>query len=158
MYKEQPWSIEDKTNIKEKTEKKKPGRKAQDLSGKVFGRLTVIKRAEDHVCPNGSKKVAFLCKCSCGNQVIVRGDLLREGRVISCGCAKKDHANRMRALKSKKDAKSKTKKISNTVVTIENIEERIQKEVQRRLRAEKLKKKSFKINLFGWKIVFRKNK
>ena len=160
MYKEQPWSVEEKkvNTRKKKGEKKKPGRKVQDLSGQVFGRLTVIKRAEDHVCPSGARKVAFLCQCSCGNTAIVRGDLLREGRVISCGCAKKEHANRMRSVQSQKRTKQKVNNTSAVNVTTDNIEERIQKEVQRILRAEKLKKKSFKFNLFGWKIVFRKNK
>ena len=160
MYKEQPWSIKEGKNEKTKNKRKKPGRKAQDLSGMVFGRLTVIRRTKDHVCPNGDKKTAFLCQCSCGNQTVARGDLLRAGRVISCGCAKKDRAKHLNSFKAQKTKKQVTKKVSDTknTTTVISIEERIQKEVQRRLRVEKLKKKSFKLNLFGWKIVFRKNK
>ena len=159
MRKEIPWTLEEEeTNTKTETEKKKPGRKVHDLSGRVFGRLTVIKRAEDQVYSNGTKRVTFLCQCSCGNKTIVRGDFLREGRVLSCGCAKKDHASKMGAAQAKKKKLQKSKKVPNLPVTTETIEERIQKEVQRRLRVEKLKKSSFKVNLFGWKIIFRKSK
>lgn len=56
-----------------------------DLSGKVFERLTVIKRA-----PNKGECVMWLCKCSCGNFVTVRGNNLVHGITKSCGCFKKD--------------------------------------------------------------------
>lgn len=52
-----------------------------DLSGKKFGRLTVIKA-------EGKKGVhpCFLCLCDCGNYFVARGDKLRDGRALSCGC------------------------------------------------------------------------
>lgn len=52
-----------------------------DLSGKVFGRLTVIERAE-----NKGKKTCWRCKCACGNILIVQANHLQEGTVRSCGC------------------------------------------------------------------------
>lgn len=55
-----------------------------DLTGQVFGRLTVIKR-------KGSNKhngAMWLCQCSCGNQKIIPGDSLRKGASQSCGCLK----------------------------------------------------------------------
>ena len=38
-----------------------------DLTGKKFGRLTVIKRDEDRIQPSGQHKARWLCKCDCGN-------------------------------------------------------------------------------------------
>lgn len=52
-----------------------------DLTGKQFGNLKVIKRAGII-----GKHPSWLCKCSCGSTVIVRGDHLRNGETTSCGC------------------------------------------------------------------------
>lgn len=50
------------------------------ILGKKFGKLTPLKRV------SGSKKAKYLCKCDCGNEVVVDGNgLLYKGRV-SCGC------------------------------------------------------------------------
>ena len=57
-----------------------------DLTGQVYGRLTVIKRADDYISPSGSRKVQWLCKCKCGKEVIVTGNNLRKGNSKSCGC------------------------------------------------------------------------
>ncbi len=54
-----------------------------DLTNQLFGRLTVLgdvgKRAK-----NG--KVLWHCLCKCGTVTFVRGDHLKNGSVISCGC------------------------------------------------------------------------
>ena len=52
-----------------------------DLTGKKFGRLTVIERAE-----NLNGRVAWRCKCDCGNEKITTTQLLRRGTISSCGC------------------------------------------------------------------------
>jgi hypothetical protein len=58
------------------------GRILDDLTGRTFGRLTVIKRAE-----NGKYgKVRWLCICECGNETIVAAGDLRNGIVVSCKC------------------------------------------------------------------------
>ena len=57
-----------------------------DLIGQKFGRLTVVKRAEDHIQPSGQHKTQWLCKCDCGNECITQGVLLRRNEVRSCGC------------------------------------------------------------------------
>lgn len=57
-----------------------------DLTGKRFGRLTVIKRADDYMQPNGRKRIMWLCKCDCGNTITVYGDNLRTKHTQSCGC------------------------------------------------------------------------
>ena len=41
--------------------------KAIDLTGQKFGRLTVLKRAENYISPNGEKRAQWLCKCECGS-------------------------------------------------------------------------------------------
>ena len=56
-----------------------------DLTGKKFGRLTVISFAGTD--KNG--KALWHCQCECGNKTIVRLDRLRSGETKSCGCAAK---------------------------------------------------------------------
>ena len=36
-----------------------------------------------------NKRPRWMCRCECGNHVSVSGEDLRSGKVISCGCAKK---------------------------------------------------------------------
>lgn len=62
----------------------------QELIGDKFGRLLVIKQAEDYIKPSGRHEAQWLCKCDCGNEVIVRGDSLRTGNTQSCGCFNKE--------------------------------------------------------------------
>lgn len=57
-----------------------------DLTGKKFGRLTVIKRDEDYVSPKGVHSIQWLCKCDCGKEKIVDGSSLRSQYTKSCGC------------------------------------------------------------------------
>jgi hypothetical protein len=61
-----------------------------DLSGKKFGKLLVIKRADR---PKGvvSKGPYWLCQCDCGNIKIVYGACLKSGNTKSCGCLKPSH-------------------------------------------------------------------
>ena len=53
-----------------------------DLTGQPFGRLVVIREAGRDKHGN----VLWLCRCECGNVVIVRGDSLRNEHTTSCGC------------------------------------------------------------------------
>ena len=74
-----------------------------DLTGQKFGRLTVIERAE-----NRGKRVTWLCKCECGNEIVIIGGNLKNGSTKSCGCYKKEmydseefkkiHSNKMKEL------------------------------------------------------------
>lgn len=58
-----------------------------DLSGKRFGRLQVMERAELR-----NNKPCWRCLCDCGVAVIIRGNDLRAGRTSSCGCLQRDRA------------------------------------------------------------------
>ena len=69
--------------------------KLQDLTGKTFGKLTVIERAENHVSKNGNRRPAWLCRCICGNEVVVMGLNLTRGHTVSCGCARKEGRDRL---------------------------------------------------------------
>ena len=55
-----------------------------DLTGKVFGNLTVLR--ESGVDKHGS--VVWECKCTCGNLAETRGYCLTNGTTASCGCLK----------------------------------------------------------------------
>lgn len=57
-----------------------------DLTGKKFGMLTVIGQAEKKIFPSGQKQTQWLCKCDCGNEVIVLSHNLKTGNTKSCGC------------------------------------------------------------------------
>ncbi len=59
--------------------------KFMDLTGQVFGRLTVVSRAEDK-----GGRVSWNCRCECGNNSIVKGRHLRSGCTRSCGCLSMD--------------------------------------------------------------------
>ena len=56
-----------------------------DLTGQRFGRWTVLEKS-------GSKNgvLYWKCQCDCGTIKDVRGQGLREGKSLSCGCYKKD--------------------------------------------------------------------
>ena len=60
--------------------------KAIDLTGQVFGRLTVVDRA-----PNPEhKQTRWNCLCQCGNETIVFSSNLKSGHTVSCGCFRKE--------------------------------------------------------------------
>lgn len=62
----------------------------EDLTGQTFGRLTVVRRVEDHITITGTKRVSWLCKCTCGNYCVVTAISLKSGNTKSCGCYKSE--------------------------------------------------------------------
>lgn len=57
-----------------------------DISGNKYGKLTVLKQ----VPKPRNKSIRgswWLCNCECGNEVIVRGNALKTGNTVSCGCS-----------------------------------------------------------------------
>ena len=60
----------------------KHGPKREDITGKRFGRLTVIRHDHDDKHRNSY----WLCECDCGNRTIVTRGGLTSGNTTSCGC------------------------------------------------------------------------
>ena len=52
-----------------------------NLVGQEFGELEVIERAEND--KHGNSR--YLCRCSCGKEIIVDSSALKRGRKTSCG-------------------------------------------------------------------------
>ena len=72
------------------------GRPAEDLTGKKFNNLTVIRRATEEEWPRGAGKHAkWLCKCDCGNLRFVDSGDLKNGRAKSCGCKNREKAKEL---------------------------------------------------------------
>ena len=60
---------------------------AFDLSGMRFGKLTVIKRAENAAMPCGRTRPMWECLCDCGNKKVIDARSLKHGISKSCGCS-----------------------------------------------------------------------
>ena len=69
---------------------KRSGRKAKDLTGKVFGRLTVLERTQ-----NKKSLVMWKCQCSCGNITMASSHDLSIGLKRSCGCLRKENGRKL---------------------------------------------------------------
>lgn len=54
--------------------------KRLDLTGQRFGRLTVLRPAE-----NIGGRTAWVCRCDCGQETVVLTNNLRSGRTRGCG-------------------------------------------------------------------------
>jgi hypothetical protein len=55
----------------------------KDLTGQVFGRLTVVELIK---LPTNPNRTAWRCACACGKEKITTSHYLREQKVMSCGC------------------------------------------------------------------------
>ncbi len=62
------------------------GMAIKDETSKVYGRLTVLSRANNR---KGRSDAYWECQCNCGTLIVIRGRGLREG-VKSCGCIRKE--------------------------------------------------------------------
>lgn len=81
----------------------------EDLTGKVFGRLTVLEQANDYVSPLGEHYAQWLCECSCPEHkrvIVVGSNLKKKNGTRSCGCINKEKLKEMehkRAKENKRD-------------------------------------------------------
>lgn len=57
----------------------------KDMVGLTFGRLRVIRRAE-----NRNSRSRWFCVCDCGSETIIDGGSMRLGHTQSCGCLNRD--------------------------------------------------------------------
>jgi hypothetical protein len=78
--------------------------KATDLTGQVFGRLTVLGRAGN---AHGGQAL-WLCKCQCFQTVTVTGHNLRSVKTQSCGCLYRESRARV-CLKMRQAREPRTK-------------------------------------------------
>lgn len=67
--------------------------RALNLTGDRFGRLVAIS-----VAPRveGQNRPVWICKCDCGNEVLLIANRLTSGNTTSCGCFRADEARRRR--------------------------------------------------------------
>ena len=62
--------------------------KKEDLTGRKFGKLTVLYEDAPVYTPGGYKLNKWVCQCDCGNITSVAGHSLMGGATSSCGCIK----------------------------------------------------------------------
>lgn len=63
-------------------------RPKKNLIGLKFNRLTVIEEISKQL--KSHNRIKWLCKCDCGNEVIVSANKLANGHTKSCGCIRKE--------------------------------------------------------------------
>ena len=63
-------------------------RRAIEMAGQVFARLTVVERVES--LGGSGKSAVWRCRCTCGKMVPVEANRLRRGEVKSCGCLRRE--------------------------------------------------------------------
>lgn len=68
----------------------------QDLVGRTFGRLLVIRFAG--FSGKVHRKAYWWCRCSCGKLKRIMGQSLRQGLTISCGCALTEWAKKLKVM------------------------------------------------------------
>jgi len=57
-----------------------------DLTGRRFGKLVVLSRAESRMDATGHPRIYYLCRCDCGTEKEILGASLSKGQTKSCGC------------------------------------------------------------------------
>lgn len=61
-----------------------------DMTGQKIGKLTVIERVQN----DSYGRANWLCKCDCGNEIVVYGNYLRNNKITCCReCIKKASKN-----------------------------------------------------------------
>ena len=79
--------------------------KPRDLTGEKFGRLTVIELDRRKAKNPKGYRYYWKCKCECGKETIVCGEMLTEGRTKSCGCYRRENTIKMRTTHNKADTR-----------------------------------------------------
>lgn len=92
-------------------QKLKPKR---DLTGKQFGRLTVI-GFNSYKEKHNRRKDFWNVKCSCGNEKILHGNVMVSGGVLSCGCLLKERYAELGEITRKRNSLPKGEAALNTL-------------------------------------------
>lgn len=76
----------------------------EDLTGKQFGRLTVVQQVKDYIDSNGNHKARWECECSCENhtKTFPTGSDLKSGKAQSCGCLRVENTQKSNKINKKK--------------------------------------------------------
>lgn len=72
-----------------------------DITGKRFGRLTVLKI----VGCNKWREAMWLCRCDCGNEISVASNNLRRSHTQSCGCLQREATTKSNTTHGKRKTK-----------------------------------------------------
>lgn len=88
------------------------------LIGQQFGELTVVEIVESNL---------YKCKCTCGNEVIKKGNDLKSGHVKSCGCYRQQRMSEIGKQYSEK--RDLTNQQFGKLIAIKPTEKRINKSV-----------------------------
>lgn len=64
-----------------------------DLTGRTYGRLSVLSREGTAKTPSGQGRPTWRCRCECGAVTVVAGQSLRRGETVSCGCYNREKAS-----------------------------------------------------------------
>jgi hypothetical protein len=84
------------------TEVATPTRKAEDIVGKRFGRLTV----EARLPMNRHGAIVWMCRCDCGGSTKADRQALRSGNTKSCGCLKREIISASRSTHGMSDSRT----------------------------------------------------
>lgn len=76
-------------------------KRAKNLTGKSFGRLTAV----EYAGLNSSRKSQWLCVCACGAEKLIRQRELLSGATKSCGCLQREMASKRAPENNSKNAK-----------------------------------------------------
>ena len=60
-----------------------------DMTGKKFGRLTVLRRDTE----KKARRAYWIVRCDCGKECSVSGGGMRDGNITSCGCYRREAAS-----------------------------------------------------------------
>lgn len=84
--------------------------KRRDLTGRQFGRLTVLHEGETIYNLDGKiRRYTWTCLCECGAIKDIRTDALTSGKTNSCGCILKEWRKSQGQLTLEKKLKSRKK-------------------------------------------------
>lgn len=90
-----------------------------DLTGKTFDRIKILERDYETQQLKNTKEVFWKCQCECGTIFSARGHDIRDGKIKSCGCLRRENARKI----NYQDLTSKT--FGKLKVLKENKEKRI---------------------------------
>lgn len=68
-----------------------------DRTGERVGRLVIVRPSETRMYGRKS----YLCVCDCGNEIVVPGSSVREGKTTSCGCLQSEKTAEANAARAK---------------------------------------------------------